>query len=441
MRKLQGPQPKSAVSQAQRDVLDALPRGGTTRVEDTISELLRDSREPVTRQKAIDALQRLGSRAAVERLRRFAESPPEVPESLSVGPGDPAFQLKVGALNALKEMAGSGIPPLTALLSMQDSQQISDELRFEAARAARAVDPIVWAEYQLERSDYGSAYDWLSRAQQSGGDVAYQLRVQNALARVHLRRGLVALANAEREPLSPAREAATSDLLASLRASEDPVYVRDAVDYGLRLGYLLHETVALRDPEAFEESYYVFVAVSRLAWKISRDQGLRVDANKAEAALTIGRFNEAQEIARGVIADLERESRENQTLKGQALENRQGTALNMKLILYAALLLRGDPQAPSVAAEMFAEHEQLAKTGFQNTWEYAGTEKYLASSTIPSSSRRAIRDAIARIKPNRDLIRGASPLGLPDWLARAPLRGRPPFVVARSLPLARAFLR
>ena len=298
--------------------------------------------KPATRQKAIDALQRLGSRAAVERLRRFAESPPEAPESLSVGPGDPAFQLKVGALNALKEMAGSGIPPLTALLSMQDSQQISEELRFEAARAARAVDPIVWAEYQLERSDYGSAYDWLSRAQQSGGDVAYQLRVQNALARVHLRRGLVALANAEREPLSPAREAATSDLLASLRASEDPAYVRDAVDYGLRLGYLLHETVALRDPEAFEESYYVFVAVSRLAWKISREQGLRVDANKAEAALTIGRFNEAQEIARGVIADLERESPRT-SARGQALEQARNRAQHEADPLCRAAAARRSP--------------------------------------------------------------------------------------------------
>ena len=399
VKKLQRLEPGPANPQAQREVLDALPRGGTTRVEDTISELLRDSREPVTRQKAIDALQRLGSRAAVERLRRFAESPPETSASLSAAPGDHAFQLKVAALNALKEMTGSGIPPLSALLSMQDSQQISDELRFEAARAARAVDPIVWAEYQLERSDYGSAYDWLSRAEQAGGDVAYQLRVQNALARVHLRRGLVALANAEREPLSPSREAATSDLLAALKASEDPTYVRDAVDYSLRLGFLLHETVALRDPEAFEESYHVFVAVSRLAWRISREQGLRVDANKAEAALTIGRFTEAQAIARGVIADLEQEM-QNPALDDQMRQSKRATALNMRLILYAALLLRGDPQAQGVAADMFAESERLAKAGHQNTWEYAGTEKYLASSTIPPPARRAIRDAIARIKPN-----------------------------------------
>ena len=79
VKKLQGPSRGAPFPQAQRDVLDALPRGGTTRVEDTISELLRDSREAATRQKAIDALQRLGSRAAVERLRRFAESPPEAP--------------------------------------------------------------------------------------------------------------------------------------------------------------------------------------------------------------------------------------------------------------------------------------------------------------------------------------------------------------------------
>ena len=45
-------------------------------------------------------------------------------------------------------------------------------------------------------------------------------------------------------------EAATSDLLAALKASEDPAFVRDAADYGLRLGFLLHETVALRDPES-----------------------------------------------------------------------------------------------------------------------------------------------------------------------------------------------
>jgi hypothetical protein len=344
----------------------------------------------VTRQKAIAALHRLGSRAAVERLRRFAESAPEVPQSLSSGSGDRAFALKVSALNALKDMTGSGIAPLSALLSMQDSQQISEELRFEAARAARAVDPVVWAEYQLERSDYGSAYDWLTRAQ-TGGDDAYRKRVQNALAHVHLRRGLVALAAAERDPTSPARESATNDLLAALRASEDPVNMRDAADYGLRLGYLLHETVALRDPEAFEESYHVFVAVSGVAWAISREQGLRVDANKAEAALTIGRFNEAQQIAREVIRDLER----------QPIDALRGTALNMRLVLYAALLLRNDAEAPRVAAEMFKEYEALAAAGFTNTWEYAGTEKYLASSNIPAASRRAIRDAISRIKPNR----------------------------------------
>lgn len=375
----------------QQTILDALPPGGLARIEDTIFEILRSSRNEVTRQKAIDALHRVNTRAAVERLRRFAESAPEAPGSMSTGAGDPAYQLKVLAINTLKDMTGSGIAPLTALLSMQDSQQVSEELRFEAARAARAVDPVVWAEYQLERSDYGSAYDWLSRAQQSGGDDAYRRRVQNALARVHLRRGLVALAAAERDPMSPATDAATSDLLAAVQASEDPANVRDAADYGIRLGYLLHETVALRDAEAFEKSYHVFVAVAPVAWVMSREQGLRVDANKAEAALTIGRFNEAQQIAREVISDLER----------QHIDALQGTALNMKLVLYAALLLRNDPAAPGVAAAMFKEYHALAAGGYTNTWEYAGTEKYLASANIPAASRRAIRDAIGRIKPNR----------------------------------------
>ena len=392
VRKLQGLASGASNPELQRAVLDNLPPGGLPRIEDTIADLLRDSRDDVTRLKAVRALHRLGSRAAVERLRRFAESAPEVPQSLSTGSGDRAFPLKVAALDALKDMTGTGIAPLTALLSMQDSQQISEDLRFEAARAARAVDPVVWAEYQLERSDYGSAYDWLSRAQQqSGGDDAYRQRVQNALARVHLRRGLVALATAERDPMSPAREAATSDLLAAVSASEDPAHVRDAADYGLRLGYLLHETVALRDPEAFEDSYHVFVAVAPVAWAISREQGLRVDANKAEAALTIGRFNEAQEIARDVIRELER----------QPIDALQGTALNMKLVRYAALLLRNNPEAAPVAAQMFEEYDTLARNGFTNTWEYAGTERYLASSNIPAASRRAIRDAINRIKPNR----------------------------------------
>jgi hypothetical protein len=389
--KLQGMAFGPAKPELQRAVLDNLPPGGLPRIEDTIADLLRDSRDDVTRLKAIDALHRLGSRAAVERLRRFAESAPEVPQSLSTGSGDRAFPLKVAALNALKDMTGSGIAPLAALLSMQDSQQISEDLRFEAARAARAVDPVVWAEYQLERSDYGSAYDWLSRAQQSGADDAYRQRVQNALARVHLRRGLVALAAAEREPMSPARETATNDLLAAVRASDDPANVRDAADYGLRLGYLLHETVALRDPEAFEESYYVFVAVAPVAWTISREQGLRVDANKAEAALTVGRFNEAQQIARDVITDLER----------QPIQALHGTTLNMRLVLYAALLLRNDPEAPSVAKRMFEDAARFFAEGNTNTWEYAGTEKYLASANIPAASRRAIRDAISRIKPNR----------------------------------------
>jgi HEAT repeats/PBS lyase HEAT-like repeat len=370
-------------------LLDAFPpRADVERVEDTLSVILRDpARAPATRARAVAALQRIGSPQAVETLRRFAESAPEPPTSLRAGVADPASALKLQALHALRDMKDTGVAPLVALLALQDSLPFSEDLKAEASRAADGVDPLIWAEYLLERSDYGAAYDKLSAAQQASTDEAYQQRVRNALAKVHLRRGLVALRRAELNPASDAYLSAAADLSAALSGGADEKSLQEAASYGLRLGFLLHETIALRDPDAFEESYRIFSSVAPLSRKVSDDMGVRVAADLAEAALTAGRYDEAYIGARLVIQELE--ARPSATLTN--------TALNMKLVALAALLLKKDHDgATRMLAALQADYDARPK-GFVNEWEYSGTLHYLNGPNIPPQIRRTLRATIDRI--------------------------------------------
>ena len=336
------------------ELLDAFPpRSAAPRVEVTLASILRDpSRDSETRTRVLKTLQRIGSRQSVETLRRFAESAPENPPSLRAGSGDSALTLKRQALHALRDMTDSGVAPLVALLGLQDSLPFSEELKAEAAKAADGVDPLIWAEYLLERSDYGAAYDRLSAAQQSPRqDAAYQQRVTNALAKVHLRRGLVRLRDAELNPQSSAHLSAASDLSAALNSGADADSLQEASSYGLRLGFLLHEMIALRDPDAFEESYKVYASVASISRKASNDLGIRVDADLAEAALTVGRYDEAYQRAKQVITELE----------GKESELLKNTSLNARFVAFAALLLKKDDVAARRASEeLYAEYRRQA---------------------------------------------------------------------------------
>ena len=176
-----------------------------------------------------------------------------------MGPGYSAFQLKVGALNALKEMAGSGIPPLTALLSMQDSRR-SPTSSASRRRAPRGPSTHRVGRVSARTIRYGSAYDWLSPAPSNprAGDVSL------STARPRMRSPRVAPAPRPGR-VWPTPSASRSPLPRPEAANQPTCWPRSGPAKILRLpsamtpsttacawGILLHETVALRDPEAFE---------------------------------------------------------------------------------------------------------------------------------------------------------------------------------------------
>jgi hypothetical protein len=180
---------------------------------------------------------------------------------------------------------------------------------------------------------------------------------------------------------------AASDLSAALSSGADADSLQEAASYGLRLGFLLHESIALNDRSAFEESYRVFSSVAPRNLRAANDQEIRVAADLAEATLTVGRYDEAYAQAMRVLDELG--NRSNPIF--------QNTSMNLKFVAFAALLLKKDEEgAKRMSAELFAEYDSKP-AGFQNDWEYSGTLHYLDSPGIPSPSRRTLRAAIERI--------------------------------------------
>jgi hypothetical protein len=136
---------------------------------------------------------------------------------------------------------------------------------------------------------------------------------------------------------------------------------------GLNFAYLSHEEEAPNDPRAYNDVYDVIQKLSSL--ETDRESALSIRANLVEASLTTGRHDDAVRLGRELIAD-------------PGLNPIM--SLNMRFIVYTALVLDGKPS--DAAREDLRAHYQRQK-GFRNEWGYAGTRAYIERSQIPDSDK------------------------------------------------------
>ena len=143
--------------------------------------------------------------------------------------------------------------------------------------------------------------------------------------------------------------------------------------YGER-GSIYHD-----DLFQFEPAYQDLKKVSEL------DDGYDVAANLAEAALTAGRFAEAYDLATKLVVD-------NENTDANTFDVSQRCAV--RFITISALLLQGEGPQAKLKLEEFIKYYKSVAPDFERTWDYSGTQYYIAGHAMDGASKRVIVDLI-----------------------------------------------
>lgn len=351
-------------------VLRALPqRAGLERLEESVGTLLQEPATPeFTRDLSVEALERIGTPLAAETLRRYAER--AFPSSPGAEPRHAPSQR--AAIAALARMTGAGDTPLRLLLELQENKALPNALIDDVRLAIARIDPILWSDYSLALSDYGNAILWVHEALYRGTLSA--TGAANALTNAYTMRGLASLNAGDYVQ-------AAHDLFSALHSDADSAVLNGAVALAQQLGFELHETAALTDPRAYQKAYDVFARALQFRARIESPADITsMEANLAEAALTIGRFDEAHTLASDVA----------RRLADRDVE--QDTVLNMKFIAYAALVLAGDNAGAAQEHTALLEYMKKLPADFKNEWVYTGTRRYIESA--PHSMRHQLKGTL-----------------------------------------------
>jgi tetratricopeptide (TPR) repeat protein len=290
------------------------------------------------------------------------------------------MKLSLDAIEALARMGNAGVLPLRGLIELKTSPALPASLQAAAATSADTIDPLLWAEYHLEESDYDNAIAKATEAAAKPGDAERTRRVANARGTAHRLRSLTELKEGK-------YELASTDLSRALESGAEQRIIDDALDSAQQMGYDLHEQVALTDVAGFMHSYRMFSTARLHSRNMSNESMLLLEANLADASLTVGRYDEASTLSRSVV--------ERASSLGHA--SLRSTILNAKFLDFAALTLKGDAAAAAGARQdLLADYESLP-AGFINDWSYAGTLRYLDHISVTSAQKAAVRDVIAKI--------------------------------------------
>jgi hypothetical protein len=190
---------------------------------------------------------------------------------------------------------------------------------------------------------------------------------------VHVIRGLAAYERGD-------YAVAMRDLTGALDSRAPATSLGGAIALAQQLGYKLHETVALVDPEGYEGSYRAYKSVELISRHFGEAFAIEADGNLAESALTTGRFDEALRLARSVAA------------RAELLPESAGTVVPMRIVEAAALALKGD----EAQATKVLESLQAQKSAANLTWQYDGTVHYLISRRLSPQVRHLLLAAIRR---------------------------------------------
>jgi hypothetical protein len=347
--------------------LGALAQARPAQVENGLAIVLDlPSTNVETRRATIDALKSLRTAEAADVLRHFVERAGGEPTDRTE-----VDSLKEAAITALSEM--QSVWALSALMELSSSKALTPDISAKAHTAAEKIDPLAWSEYYLERSRFDDAIAAAKSATANAQDREYADKAASALANVYAIRGLAAYERGD-------YPAAMRDLNGALDSRAPATSLGGAIALAQQLGYRLHETTALMDPQGFELSYRAYKSVELISRHFGEAFAIEADGNLAEAALTSGRFDEALTLARSVAQ------------RAAQLPESAGTVVPMRIVEAAALALKGDEtQAKKVLANL-----QAQKLAPNPTWRYDGTLHYLASTRMSQDMRHQLLAAIRR---------------------------------------------
>lgn len=102
-------------------------------------------------------------------------------------------------------------------------------------------------------------------------------------------------------------------------------------------------------------------------------------ADLAEAALTAGRFEEAQNLASKLLAAEQ---------DAKTLDTSENLA--MRFVVISALLLQGKPGQAKPQLEEFVSYYKRIGADFKNDWNYSGTRNFITHSVIEKSSKNVM---------------------------------------------------
>lgn len=334
------------------------PRPTGTPIEDSIVRLLNRRQRPQPASSdapkidlhAVNALERIGTPEAVERLRWIAEgrtSPPtEAPTEVDISPA-----ARVEAVDALGRIETAGAAPLQALIRLRQNEGLQLPLQKAVANAVGRIDALRRADLYIESGQ---------RAFDTG---------QHERALAYLDAALLTGAQLRR--------------------------LGSVIDLGLRLSFYYHERASTATANraarhaAFERAYGILRDIQSVSNQTPHDrQALMVDGNLAETLLTTGRTDAALRQARDVIA------------RASKFPASESLTLNMMFFVAAALTVKGDAEASTAAlSELYTYHDSL-EAGFTNTWTYAGTLAYIDASPLSEIDKFKLRTAIKLVAPS-----------------------------------------
>lgn len=343
--------------------LGTLAQARPSPAEHTLEAVLESpSTNTAMKQAAIDALRSFGTAEATDVLRHFIERPS----------GEDPNKLKETAIRALGRI--QSVWALSALRELSQSQALSRELVGMVDDVAGKINPLALSEYYLERGQFEAAIENAKFAMKAAPDRESAAKAAAALANVYALRGLGAY---EREDY----DAAMADLTSALASGATAANLGSAIGLAQQLGYRSHETVALRDPKAYQTAYRAYKSIEPYNGQFGEAFAIEADANLAESALTSRRPEEALRLARHVAQ------------RAAYSPDFTGKIVPMWIVEAAALAVQGhETQAKKALQTMRGQ-----KTASSPTWRYDGLKNYLDTAPMSDDMRNMLLAEIRRV--------------------------------------------
>lgn len=140
----------------------------------------------------------------------------------------------------------------------------------------------------------------------------------------------------------------------------------------------------------YHDDLFQFEAAYRDLKKASEiDDSSSVDADLAEAALSSGRYKEAYDLATKLRAANEQQG---------ATTWDASDRLAVRLIAVSALLLEPNRRQAKAEAEEFVKYYESVAPSFKQHWVYSGTQHFIATKAMDSTSKSLILELIKLIQ-------------------------------------------